>query len=96
MRQIQQPDFDPDDLVEHPENYPDSLERVTELGLMILPQIKDDLQAWMKERGYLAMDALVLYQYLVEVYGKFKPTESEPENSQSMLRSVVSPTKSQP
>ena len=79
LRQIQQPDFDPDDLVEHPENYPNSLERVTEKGLMILPQIKDDLQAWMKQQGYLAMDALVLYQYLVESYGEFKPTESEPD-----------------
>ena len=77
LRQIQQPDFDPDDLYEHPENYPDSLERVTEKGLVILPQIKDDLQAWMKDRGYLAMDALVLYQYLVETYGEFKPTESQ-------------------
>ena len=77
LRQIQQPDFDPDDLVEHPENYPNSLERVTEKGLMILPQLKDDLQAWMKQQGYLAMDALVLYQYLVESYGEFKPTESE-------------------
>ena len=76
-RQIQQPDFDPDDLYENPENYPNSLERITEKGLIILPQIKDDLQAWMKQQGYPVMDALVLYQYLVETYGEFKPTESE-------------------
>ena len=60
LKQIQQPDFDPDDLYENPSNYPNSLERVTEKGLMILPQIKVDLQAWMKEQGYLAMDALVI------------------------------------
>ena len=75
LRQIQQPDFDPDDLYEHPENYPNSLERITEKGLIILPQIKNELQAWMKQQGYLAMDALVLYQYLVETYGEFKPTD---------------------
>ena len=75
LRQIQQPDFDPDDLVENPSNYPNSLENVTEQGLMRLPQIKDDLQAWMKQQKYRVVDGLVLYQYLVETYGEFKPTD---------------------
>ena len=75
LKQIQQPDFDPDDLVENPSNYPNSLENVTEQGLMRLPQIKDDLQAWMKQQKYLVVDALVLYQYLVETHGEFKPTD---------------------
>ena len=79
LKQIQNPDFDPDDLYENPSNYPHSFERITEKGLMILPQIKDDLQAWMTEQGYQVMDALVFYQYLVETYGEFKPT-SEPTN----------------
>lgn len=87
LKQIQQPDFDPDDLYENPSNYPHSFERVTEKGLMILPQIKDDLQAWMKEQDYLVMDALVLYQYLVETYGEFKPTDEpidENQNAESL------------
>ena len=75
LRQIQQPDFDPDDLVENPSNYPNSWENVTEQGLMKLPQIKDDLQVWMKQQKYLVVDALVLYQYLVETYGEFQPTD---------------------
>ena len=76
-RQIQQPNFDPDDLYENPENYPNSLERVTDKAFQILPQLKDDLQVWMKERGMIVIDALELYQYLDEAYGEFKPTESE-------------------
>ena len=67
LRQIQQPDFDPDDLYENPSKYPNSFEYVTEQGLMKLPQIKNDLQAWMKKQGYSVMDALVLYQYLKEI-----------------------------
>ena len=88
LRQIQQPDFDPDDLYENSSNYPYSLERVTEKGLMILPQIKDDLQAWMKQQGYLVMDALVLYQYLEETYGEFKPTDESVDENQVELPQV--------
>ena len=68
LRQIQQPDFDPDDLYEHPENYPNSLERVTDKAFQILPQLRDDLQVWMRERGIDVIDALDLYQYMQEVY----------------------------
>ena len=66
LRQIQQPDFDPDNLYENSSHYPDSFESITEKGLMKLPQIKEDLQAWMRKQGYSVMDALVLYQYLKE------------------------------
>ena len=83
LKQIQQPDFDPDDLYENPSNYPHSFERITEKGLMILPQIKDDLQTWMKQQGYQVVDALVLYQYLVEVYGEFKPTDEPVEENET-------------
>ena len=83
LKQIQQPDFDPDDLYENPSNYPHSFERITEKGLMILPQIKDDLQAWMKQQSYQVVDALVLYQYLVEVYGEFKPTDEPVEENET-------------
>ena len=67
LRQIQQPNFDPDDLYENPFNYPDSFENVTEQGLIKLPQIKKNLQAWMRKQKYSVMDALVLYQYLKEI-----------------------------
>ena len=92
LRQIKQSDFDPDDLYENPSNYPHSFERITEKGLLIVPQIKDDLQAWMKEQGYLAVDALVLYQYLVEVYGEFKPTDDEPANKHQEVEPPVDNT----
>ena len=82
LRQIQQPDFDPDDLYENPENYPNSLEKVTAIGFILLPQIKDDLQVWMRGRGIDVIDALDLYQYMQEVYetqavqNEHKSTES--------------------
>ena len=81
IRQIQQPDFDPDDLYEHPENYPNSLERVTDEAFQILPQLKDDLQVWMKERDIEAIDALELYQYLNEADDKSQSTEAENDTS---------------
>ena len=88
LEQIQQPDFDPDDLYENPSNYPHSFERITEKGLMILPQIKDDLQAWMEEKGYQLIDALVLYQYLVEVYGEFKPSDESIDKNETAQTSI--------
>lgn len=80
-RQIQQPDFDPNDVYEYPENYPNSLERVTDKAFQILPQLKNDLQVWMKERGINLIDALDLYQYLDEAYGESKLPELENDTS---------------
>ena len=80
-RQIQQPDFDPDDLYEHPENYPNSLERVTDKAFQILPQLRDDLQVWMKKRGIDVIDALDLYQYLNEADLSSKSTEAKNNTS---------------
>ena len=96
LRQIQQPDFDPDNLYENPSNYPHSFERITEKGLMILPQIKDDLQVWMEEKGYQLVDALVLYQYLVEVYGEFKPTDEPVDRHETADSSTNTEDNSEP
>ena len=72
LRQIQQPDFDPDDLYKNPSNYPKSLEGNAERGLEMIktPQIGEDLQGWMDIEGIEVLDPFVIYQYLEEAYGE--------------------------